>query len=51
VQILFAALFGIFAVIVSTPLLLVTIVLVQMLYVQDLLGEQVSLLGDHEGSA
>lgn len=48
VQIVSAALFGLGGVIFATPLTVVAIILVQMLYVQDVLGEEVALLGDHE---
>ncbi|MGI9114608.1 MAG: AI-2E family transporter [Chthoniobacterales bacterium] len=48
VQILSAALFGIMGVIFSTPLTVVAIVLIQTLYVQDVLGEEVAVLGEHE---
>ena len=48
VQILAASLFGIAGVIFSTPLTVVAIVLVQMLYVQDVLGEKVAVLGQHD---
>jgi predicted PurR-regulated permease PerM len=48
VQILSASLFGIGGVVFSTPLTVVAIVLVQMLYVQNVLGERVAVLGDHE---
>lgn len=47
VQLLSAALFGVLGVIFSTPLMLVVIVLIQTLYLQDVLGENVALLGDH----
>lgn len=48
VQILSASLFGLAGVIFSTPLTVVGIILVQMLYVQDVLGENVAVLGTHE---
>ena len=48
VQIFAAALFGLMGVIFSTPLTVVVIVLIQTLYVQDVLGERVALLGEHE---
>ncbi len=47
VQILSAALFGTIGVIFSTPLTVVVIVLIQTLYLHDVLGEEVELLGDH----
>nr|MDQ6913522.1 AI-2E family transporter [Verrucomicrobiota bacterium] len=48
VQILSAALFGTMGVIFSTPLTVVAIVLIQTLYVHDVLGENVAVLGRHE---
>lgn len=51
VQIISASLFGLAGVIFATPLTVVVIILVQMLYVQDVLGERVVLLGDHAGHA
>ncbi len=48
VQVLAAALFGTMGIIFSTPLTVVAIVLMQTLYVHDLLGEEVALLGEHE---
>lgn len=48
VQILSASLFGLGGVVFSTPLTVVAIIFVQMLYVQDVLGENVSVLGEHE---
>lgn len=51
VQLLSAALFGLMGVIFSTPLTVVAIVLIQALYVQDVLGERVELLGEHGGKA
>ncbi len=48
VQVLSASLFGLAGVIFSTPLTVVGIILVQMLYVQDVLGEKVAIVGDHE---
>ncbi len=48
VQILAAALFGTIGVIFSTPLTVVAVVLIQTLYVQDVLGEKVAVLGKHE---
>jgi predicted PurR-regulated permease PerM len=38
--------FGLFGVLLATPLALVLIVLVQMLYVQDVLGDSVRVLGE-----
>jgi predicted PurR-regulated permease PerM len=51
VQLLSASLFGLAGVVFSTPLTVVAIVLVQMLYVQDVLGEKVAVLGDHDKTA
>ncbi len=51
VQIFSAALFGIMGIIFSTPLTVVVIVLVQTLYVEDVLGEKVAVLGEHEKEA
>ena len=51
VQILSASLFGIGGVIFSTPLTVVGVILVQMLYVQDVLEEKVRVLGEHEPGA
>ena len=48
VQVLAAALFGTMGIIFSTPLTVVTIVLVQTLYVQGVLDEEVAVLGEHE---
>lgn len=48
VQLLSATLFGLMGVIFSTPLIVVAIVLIQTLYVQDVLGEEVAVLGEHE---
>ncbi len=48
VQILAAALFGTVGVIFSTPLTVVAVVLIQTLYLQDVLGEKVAVLGKHE---
>ncbi|HEY1769638.1 MAG TPA: AI-2E family transporter [Chthoniobacterales bacterium] len=47
VQLLSASLFGLAGVVFSTPLVVVAIVLVQMLYVQGVLGEKVAVLGEH----
>lgn len=51
VQILSAALFGLAGVIFSTPLTVIAIVLVQMLYVQDVLGEKIAVLGENHTPA
>jgi predicted PurR-regulated permease PerM len=47
-QLFMGVLFGFIGVVLATPLAVVLIVLVQMLYVQDLLGRRVPLLGQHE---
>lgn len=41
--------YGLFGVLLATPLAVVTIVLVQMIYVQDTLGDRVAVLGSHSG--
>jgi predicted PurR-regulated permease PerM len=48
VQLLSAAFFGLMGVIFATPLTVVAIVLIQTLYVQDVLDENVAVLGEHE---
>ena len=50
VQLLSASLFGLAGVVFSTPLTVIGIVLVQTLYVQDVLGEEVEVLGNHEAA-
>jgi len=45
-QIVMMALFGIMGVFVATPLALVLVIIVQMLYVEDVLKDKVKLLGD-----
>jgi predicted PurR-regulated permease PerM len=47
VQVLIGALFGPVGLLLATPIAVAAIVLVQMLYVQDLLGEEVDVLGTH----
>jgi predicted PurR-regulated permease PerM len=47
VQVLSGTFFGLLGIIFSTPLVVVIIVLVQTLYLQDVLGEKVAVLGDH----
>lgn len=42
--------FGLMGVLLATPLAVVAIVLVQMLYVRDTLGESVPILGEHRRS-
>lgn len=48
VQVISASLFGLAGVIFATPLTVVAIVLVEMLYVEDVIGEKVEVLGEHE---
>jgi predicted PurR-regulated permease PerM len=47
VQVLIGALFGPVGLLLATPIAVAAIVLVQMLYVQDVLGEEVAVLGTH----
>ena len=49
-QLLMAVLFGLIGILFSTPLLVVVIVLVQMLYVEDIIGDSVTVLGHHARS-
>lgn len=49
-QLFMGVLLGAVGVLVATPVAVVVIVLVQMLYVEDVLGEQVTLLGSHGSS-
>ena len=44
------ALFGMIGIIFSTPLTVVVIILIQALYLHDVLGEEVALLGKQEQS-
>ncbi|NIV75607.1 MAG: AI-2E family transporter [Gammaproteobacteria bacterium] len=44
-------LFGLMGVLLATPLVVVVIVLIQMLYVRDVLGDTIRVLGQHEHSA
>lgn len=46
VQIVMAILFGAMGVLLATPLAVVFIVLVQMLYIHDVLGDRIRLLGE-----
>lgn len=50
-QLLMAVMFGWMGVLLSTPLLVVLIVAVQMLYVEDIIGDSVAVLGQHGKSA
>lgn len=45
-QFLMAVLLGFYGVLLATPLIVLFTVLVQMLYIQDILGESVQVLGD-----
>lgn len=47
-QILVGFLAGVMGILMATPLLLVVILLVQILYVEDVLGYKVRLLGEHD---
>jgi predicted PurR-regulated permease PerM len=47
VQIFMGILAGVFGVLLATPLAVAVIVIIQMLYVEDVLGDQVKLLGEH----
>lgn len=47
-QLLMGVLFGFFGVLLATPLAVTAIVLIQMLYVQDMLGSRVQVLGQHQ---
>ncbi len=47
VQFLMAIVFGFYGVLLATPLTVAIIILIQMLYIEDILGEPVRLLGDH----
>ncbi len=49
-QLVGGIMFGLIGVFLATPLAVVVIVLVQTLYVQDVLGEPIRLLGDHRVS-
>ncbi len=46
-QLLMGVLFGFAGVVLATPLVVVAIVLIQMLYIQDFLGSRVKVLGQH----
>lgn len=48
-QLLMGVLFGLLGILLATPLAVTAIVLIQMLYVQDLLGSRVGVLGQHPG--
>jgi predicted PurR-regulated permease PerM len=47
-QILMGALMGIMGVLFATPLAVVFIILIQMLYVRDVLGDSIKILGKRE---
>lgn len=46
-QVLLGVLFGVLGLILATPLAVVITVLVQMLYIEDVLGDTVKVLGEH----
>lgn len=46
-QLIMGALFGIIGVLIATPIFVTLVVLVQFLYIQETLEENVTLLGDH----
>lgn len=48
-QLLLGIQFGLVGILLATPLAVTLIVLIQMLYVQDVLGDSVEVLGDHHG--
>jgi hypothetical protein len=50
-QLASGVLFGMIGVLLATPLTVVLMVLVQMLYIRDVLGEPIQLLGEHPGKA
>ncbi|MBD3298009.1 MAG: AI-2E family transporter [candidate division Zixibacteria bacterium] len=47
VEILLGVLFGIPGILLATPIAVIGIVLVQMLYIEDVLGDSVRVMGDH----
>ena len=49
-QLILGVLAGAFGVAVATPIAVVVVVLVQMLYVEDALGEDVEVLGEQQGA-
>jgi len=49
-QLVMGVLFGAVGVLLATPIAVVVIVLVQMLYVEDLLGDHVEVLGERHGA-
>lgn len=49
-QLAMAVLFGLMGVFLATPLAVVIIALIQMLYVRDTLGDDIRVLGQHGGS-
>jgi predicted PurR-regulated permease PerM len=48
VQILIGVILGAFGLLLATPLMIVIIILVQMIYVQDTLGQDVKILGERK---
>jgi predicted PurR-regulated permease PerM len=49
VQILMGYLAGVLGILLATPIALVFIIVLQMLYIEDYLGENVKILGQHKG--
>ena len=47
-EILIGILFGFMGILFASPIVIVAVVLIQTLYVQDVLGEQVQILGAHD---
>ncbi len=47
-QIFMGVLFGVMGILLATPLVLVAIITIQMLYVEDVLGDSVKIMGKHE---
>jgi len=50
-QITMGAMFGLFGLLLATPLTVAALVLVQMLYIEDVLGERIHVAGEHGESA
>lgn len=48
-QVLMGVLFGILGIFLATPLAVAVVVIVQLLYVEDVLGDEITVLGDHAG--
>lgn len=45
-QLLMGVLFGLLGILLAAPLMVVVVILVQLLYVEDVLGEEVNVMGD-----